>query len=302
MKIPHITLAQLRVFVALAENGSFTAAGTCLSMTQSAVSHALASLEAELEMLLIDRSRPGISVTAFGERILVYAREMLRYEEAIRQEAAAAKGLAIGRLRIGSISSVATRWLPGLLAAFQRRYPGIDTVVFEGTDQEVQQWLTSRTVDVGLLALPVVGVAFSVIGEDELCAVLPADHALTQQVAVRVEQLAQEPFIMPQGGCEPLIRHVFGVGGTAPNVQYNVREMSTTIAMVQEALGVTLVPTLALPQHLTNVQVLPLDPSIRRQLALAVLTFEQMSPALIAFVQHATAWAVEEAKVSMSIT
>lgn len=77
-------------------------------------------------MLLIDRSRPGITVTAFGERILVYAREMLRYEEAIRQEAAAAKGLAIGKLWIGSISSVATRWLPGLLAAFLRRYPGID--------------------------------------------------------------------------------------------------------------------------------------------------------------------------------
>jgi DNA-binding transcriptional LysR family regulator len=114
---------------------------------------------------------------------------------------------------------------------------------------------------------------------------------------VRLIQLAQEPFIMPQGGCEPLIRHVFGMSGTAPNVQYNVREMSTTIAMVQEALGVTLVPTLALPQHMTNVQVLPLDPPTRRQLALAVLTFEQMSPALTAFIQHATAWVVEEAKV-----
>lgn len=97
-----MTLVQLQVLLAIVDAGGFTPAATHLSMTQSAVSHALATLEQELGVILIERGRGGSRLTVVGERVATHARVAVGAAEAARQEAASTRGLASGRVRLGS--------------------------------------------------------------------------------------------------------------------------------------------------------------------------------------------------------
>src|SRR2546430_17677584 len=121
-----MTLAQLQAFVVVMERGSFTTASEVLGITQSAVSHAIASLQTELCATLLQRDRAGLSLTDVGQRVILQAREMLARAEAIRQEAAAARGLEAGKLRLGSFPSISARFLPGALRMFRQRYPKVE--------------------------------------------------------------------------------------------------------------------------------------------------------------------------------
>lgn len=288
--VRDVTLQQLRVLVAVAEAGGFTKAAGALRMTQPGVSHTIAGLEAQLGAPLVERGRGGVRPTEVGERVLVYAREILSLVERIGHEASEAYELRTGRLRIGSFPSAASRILPALMGAFNERYPGVEVTLMEGTDQEVLEHVRSRAVDVGFVTLPAGGVETVPVAEDELLAVLPGRHPLGDAEAVSIERLAKEPFVMSKGGCEPLISSAFRSAGCEPSTRFEVRDMGAILAMVGEGLGVTIVPELALPRHpedLADLRTVPLDPPVRRRLALATRSLDTSPPAANAFFQLA---------------
>jgi DNA-binding transcriptional LysR family regulator len=286
-----MTLTQLHLFATIVECGSFTGAGEALGMTQSAVSHALASLEAELNVVLLQRERTGVILTEAGQRILLQAKEIVACVETIRQEASLAHGLAVGKIRLGTFPSVSARFLPGVLRRFRQRYPGVEVVLFEGTDQEVQAWLDARTIDIGVVTLPTEGSDVVVIGQDEWLAVVPSTHPLGKKRTVALSHLAQEPFLMSRAGCEPFLRELFAKAKVKPHVQYGVREMPTLLAMIQEEIGVSIVPAWSIPFEIPRIKTLHLHPSVYRQLALAVPSLERASPAVKLFLEQAQQWA-----------
>lgn len=287
-----MTLSQLQVFVAIVEAGSFTGAAAALGLTQSAVSHALAGLEAELGVTLVERDRHGVALTAIGHQILGHTRDVLRQTDAMRQVAAAVRGLATGKVRVGSFPSASAHLLPGIIRTFQQRYPGIEVVVFEGTDAEVRAWILERIVDAGFVTLPTEGVEAIPIAQDEMVAVVPTAHPLCTHRTVQVAQLATEPFIMSKAGCEPLIRAIFREANVLFRPpQFEVSDVPTILAMVQEGLGVTIVPRLNLVADLAGVHTISLDPSVFRRLALGVCTLEQAAPAVRALLHQAQTWA-----------
>jgi DNA-binding transcriptional LysR family regulator len=290
MKELHMTLVQLQVLVAVVEAGSFTAAAERLGMTQSAASHALAALEAELGVRLLERHRQGITPTSLGSQVLDHARIMLAEAEHIRQLIAAARGLAAGRVRVGSLPSVSARLLPGILRALQQRYPKIEVVLFEGTDQEVSEWIQMRVVDVGFVTEPLAGLEAAEIAQDQVYGVVAAGHPLASAGQVQVAQLAAEPFILSKGGCEPMIREIYRRAGVAFHARYELGDMSTILAMVQEGLGVSIVPALSLPDALPGIVALRLDPPVYRHLSLATLA-GATPPAVQAFIGQAQSWA-----------
>ncbi|GLV57932.1 hypothetical protein KDH_47670 [Dictyobacter sp. S3.2.2.5] len=102
-----MNFSQLQSLVALADTGSFTEAAYTINLTQSAVSHALASLESELGVTLLERNRKGVvSLTATGQKIIPHVRALLAQAESIEQEARVAQGKASGKVRLGSINSI----------------------------------------------------------------------------------------------------------------------------------------------------------------------------------------------------
>lgn len=284
-----MTDAQLHALVAVADHGSFTHAARHLGMSQSAVSHAVTALEGSLRAALLTRNGRGVQLTEVGERIVRHAREILQLRTLIQHEADATRGLRRGTVRVGSFGITASRsLLPPILQAYARVYADITVVVIEGSDQEVQQWLRDGKVDIGFVTLPNDEFDTHYLAQDEMLAVLPVGHALAGEQRVRPRQLSEHPFIMSTGGCEPAIYDI--MKDAALDVRYHIREVHTILAMVEEGFGVSIKPTLALPDPLpAGVVSRPLEPAHPRKIGLAVTGRDHVSPACRAFLRVALA-------------
>lgn len=285
-----MTLVQLQVFLAIVEKGSFTQAAETIGMTQSAVSHALSSLEAELGVSLLKRDRTGTYLSEIGREILQHAREMMAQAENIRQKTAAARGLTKGRIRIGTFPSTSIGLLPGIIREFQQRYPGIELVLFEGTDYEVYDWIQNRLVDIGFVALPVEGVETVPIAQDELLVVMSAKYHLSSAKSLTIAQIAQEPFIMPKASRDTVIQELFQEAGITFHPRYEALGNATILALVEEGLGITLLPQLVLATNHKEIAAVPLEPPTWRRLAFGMLSFAELTPAARSFVEQAQDW------------
>src|SRR5258708_26219680 len=128
MRDIHMNLSQRQGFVAVAEPGSFTEAAYTVDLTQSAVSRALAALENELGVMLLERNRTGVvALTSVGQKIMPHVRSILASASAIEQEAKAVHGLAMGKLRLGSIESMIS---PHLLSSVVTCFHAAYTVIY----------------------------------------------------------------------------------------------------------------------------------------------------------------------------
>lgn len=280
-----MTFTQFKVFSKVIETGSFTKAGEALNMTQSAVSHAIASMESELGVPLIIRDRKrGVILSDFGKRVLKPVRDIINKISIIEQEAAAEKGLEIGTIRIGSFPSTTARLLPKMIATFKQLYPMIEIVLFEGTDHEVKEWINNRVIDMGFIAKLFWDDTIIPITRDKMVVVISKGHPLTNYPTIPVQKLADVPFIMPSGGCELIIREIFEQSDLSPAVHFEVMELATILNMVQEGLGVTVLPQLALPNTLPDVEVRELEPAIWRHLGLYCPYMNETSPAAQRFI------------------
>jgi len=283
----NITLRQLAVLVAVVDRAGFAAAAESLNMTQSAVSQAILSLERMLEAPLLVRTRAKggrnrPAPTALGEVIVQHARAALRAVDEVAAAAVAHRTVDIGSLRVGSIQSVASQLLPPALREFAQRYPRIETSLWEGTDREVEQWLRDGVIDLGfvgpLFAKPR-GAEVVPIATDPWHVIVPAGHALSEFDRVDVKRLAELPYVMTDGGCEPAIRELFARHEVQPNVRYRAQGTETLMAMVAAGLGVAVVPELSLPGlPASGVRVLALTPKAARTL-FAVLPAGRSAPA-----------------------
>jgi DNA-binding transcriptional LysR family regulator len=279
-----MTFAQLEIFVAVVECQSFSLAASHLGISQSGVSHAVANLEAELGVMLIERHRLGIAVTEIGKRVIRHAQEMLGLHDAILQEAAATKGLKRGSVRIGSFGpSASVQLLPQLMWAFGRKYPEIELRVFEGVEREVVEWLYDRCVDVGFVRLP--NEMIDTI--HQLVVILPEEHRLAKKASIEPVELASEPFIMSAGGSRPLIEELFRSAGIPLNVRYRLQQVHSILEIVRRGLGVSIVAELALPEDRQGLSIIPLEPRVARRIGLAVRDRGNLPPASQAFFEFA---------------
>ncbi|WP_172844483.1 LysR family transcriptional regulator [Tumebacillus algifaecis] len=282
-----MTLLQFQVFVTVIESKSFTKASEQLGLSQSAVSQTISALEGTLGVMLLNRSRSGITPTKIGEHMLMHVREILRRTMLIKQEADALRGLEVGTLRIGSIPGIASKLLPKIIGTYASRFPGIELIVSEGSQEEVTNWVFHSVVDLGLLPLPIEGVGSFPLIQDHLQVFLTPHHPLQQQASLSIEQLANEPLILPKYSCVGQVREQFAAVGLVPQVLFEVRDTATILAMVQEGIGVAVLPELSIPTSLHPTPALPLLPASPRTLGLVTRCIQTVSPAASKFVIHA---------------
>jgi DNA-binding transcriptional LysR family regulator len=234
-----------------------------------------------------------VALTSVGQKIMPHVRSILASASAIEQEAKAAHGLTMGKLRLGSIESmISPHLLASVLTCFQALYPGIEVVLFEGAMHEVGEWIESSIVDVGFVILPAPEITSTLITTDELCVLVPPGHRLDTQKAVTPRELREEGFIMEKTQCtfRLMQRAGFESNKTRPHIRYQASDSATILAMVREGLGITLMPRMMLPQKLEGVVALPLDPPFHLQIGLAVKSQRMASPGANLFIQTAVAW------------
>jgi DNA-binding transcriptional LysR family regulator len=293
-----MTNNQLEAFVMVADFRSFTAAALHLGISQSAVSHAIRSLEKELDVQLFIRLKADAELTEIGARLLLRAREMIGLSETIRQEAADAQGLKTGTLRIGSFGpSSSLRLLPELLNEYRSQYPKIEIHIDEGPDQDVKQWILDRRIDVGFVVLPEERFETYALAKDQMVALLPPKHSLATQASVRLDELCNDPFIMTEAGSAQIVTSLFHAANLTPNVHFRSAQVMSTLALVARGEGVTMLAELALPeieqfeagqlQVEQRYLVKPLWPPVFRHIGLAIHSKKRASPAALAFIKIA---------------
>lgn len=296
-------ISKYQIFHAVAEAGSLRTASKKLNLTQSGVSYAISSLEKELGISLFERERSGMRLTHNGERILSHIKMILHHEEQLRKEALSIKGIETGLVRIGTLSSISIKWLPRILASFHSQYPHIEVKTHLGCYDEMNKWISNKTVDFGFVSLPT-SKPFEVypLCKDKLFALLPPAHPLKDQKSISLSKLKDEPFIMPQWGADDNIRRILLNSNIPLQTKYELMEGRTIIAMVQNGLGISILPELILENIPLDIHLIPLEPEEYRIIGLAALSFKQLSPAAKKFIQCIYAWLTEQDLLDFSTT
>lgn len=165
-----MTLEQLRIFIAVAEREHVTRAAAALGLTPSAVSAAVAALEARHGLPLFDRIGRGIALTEAGRRFLVEARSVLARAAEAEMVLADLAGLRRGRLALAASQTVGNYWLPPLLHRFRLDHPGIDLSLAIGNSREVARLAIEGAVDLGFVEGTVEGdeLAIEPVARDEM--------------------------------------------------------------------------------------------------------------------------------------
>jgi DNA-binding transcriptional LysR family regulator len=250
-------LRHFEYFVAVAEERSFTRAAVRLHVVQSGVSAVIKALERELGAELLERTSKRVVLTDAGEALLPRARAALDAVRAARDAVDEVRGGLRGSLRLGTLASIQLLDMPALLGRFHRIHPVVTMQLLvspRGTAGLLDE-LTGGNLDVALVSVPgrpPAGVRIRQLLWRRLDLVLPAGHRLAGRSEIRIEDLADEPFVdFPIGyGNRVVVDRAFTAAGVDRHVAVEVTDLSTGADYVRQGLGVAILPRFAVPESL----------------------------------------------------
>ncbi|MCM3781824.1 LysR family transcriptional regulator [Neobacillus mesonae] len=283
-----MTITQIMIFVRVAETLNFTQTAQDLHMTQPAVSHAIASIENELDakLLLRDRKR-GVLLTDLGRKLLPEFRGMLQYMERIDQQVASEKGLEVGTLTIGAFPSASAHFLPPIIKHIRQQYPNLVFDLHEGSTNEVKEWVHTRKIEAGIILLPDQEVDVVPLYKDHMIIILPEGHPLHHEKYIDIQMLDGQDMILCKGGHEVAILEAFERENTRLNIKFTTHSISTLVNMVRQDLGIGIVSELAISMFPHELTVREVAPKITREIGIAVPSLPQASLAVKMFVRTA---------------
>ncbi len=284
-----LSLARLKVLAEVVSRGSFSGAADALSYTQSAVSQAIARLEAETGATLVVRDRRGVRPTAAGATLLEHADAIFAHVQAAEDELAALLGLRGGRLRVASFPSAGATLMPGAVATFRRRHPHVELSLAEGEPEDIAPRLRAGEFDLALLfvfpgeaEITEGPLSTTQLFDDPMHVALPAGHRLVDQETISLADLSDEDWVQTSSA-SPCARHVVRsclAAGFEPRVSFESDDYATVQGLVAAGVGVALIPRLALGSEHPQVVVRPLDPSSpTRQIVAAIPAGPSAAPA-----------------------
>lgn len=197
-----MTLEQLRIFVAVAEREHATRAAHDLNLTQSAVSAAVANLEARYATKLFDRVGRSIVLTEAGRVFLSEARAVLARAAAAETVLADLAGMKKGRLALAASQTVAAYWLPPLIHRYRGRYPGVSVTLSIANTESVAAMVHAGDADVGVVEGEIDDPALTAtaVARDDMVLVVSADHPWARAAAVSTEDLTGTPWVLREAG------------------------------------------------------------------------------------------------------
>ena len=273
-------------FLQVLEHNSFSLAARAMGYTQSAVSQMVKSLEEELGVTLLLRSRTGVTLTREGEALLPFIRDVTQAHRKLSDQAAAVRGLEQGVVRIGSFNSVSSSLLPQAIKRFREAHPSIRFELHQGLYQELESWVREGVVDFSFTDLyRPTEFETRQLYRDSLLAVLPAEHPLAAREVVPVEELALEPFILLDEGRGGATLNEFLAEHPKLDVQYRVADDYSILNMVDNRLGVAVLPEIVARKAPEGVAVRALDPPLRRSMGVIFRRQAGLSTAAQAFLE-----------------
>lgn len=264
-----LNVHRLRVLREVAARGSFSSAAEALSYTQSAVSQAVAKLESELGVPLIERDRRGVRPTAAGVALIDHADGILSRLEVAEADVAAIAGVRGGKLRMASFPTAGATLMPVAIATFRASHPEVELTLAEGEPDEIVPRLRAGELDLALV-YEFRGVSeklgagmrrFDLL-DDPIRVALPTGHELAERETVRLEDLREESWVQTSAPT-PYARYVVRschAAGFEPRVSFESDDFQTVQGLVAAGVGVALIPQLALSSPRGDIVIRPLHP------------------------------------------
>lgn len=281
---------QLRYFCAVAESGNFTRAAEATRISQPSLSQQIHKLEDELGAKLFDRLPRSARLTQFGKAFLPKAQAILRQIGEARIEIREMASVESGEVVLGAIPTVAPYLLPHMLSSFARQHPSVSVSVVEEITPTLLERLHQGTIDLALLALPVLGdeLIASELMQECLFAVLPEKHPLASRRSIVLDEMRAEPFLLLKEG------HCFRDNALLacrqsrinPKVVFESGQFATILAMVSAGMGVSVVPQMAVCDTRGCRFVLIADKRSRRRIGVVRLKYRYPTRAQTALLEH----------------
>ena len=239
---------QLEVFLAVAQEKSFSRAAETLHRTQPAISQAIRRLEAELGEPLFDRSSKDGTLTAAGRVLLDFSRQMLNLRHHAHSAIRELRDLSRGKISLGANEYTVMSLLP-LIPIFRARHPHIKIEVKRSLASRIPSEIIGRGVEIGVVTFKPNDPAIKSLplAADEIALIVAPTHPLAAKRIVSVRELGAEAFIahnVPSPYREKVIR-TFEKNRTPLNISMEMPTIESIKRLVEQSMGVALVPRLA---------------------------------------------------------
>ncbi|WP_296022986.1 MULTISPECIES: LysR family transcriptional regulator [unclassified Treponema] len=272
-------------FLKVVETGSFTKAADIVGCTQPALSQMISSLENELSVQLLHRSRYGIKLTLDGEKLFPFIKDCVEHYKLMRRTCDEICGLETGLVRIGTVSSVSCHWLPEIIKLFWEKYPKVQLVLHQGDYSSIAEWVKNGSVDFGFVnPAAVSGMESKIVKTGEFCAVVPKNHPLSKKKSVTLKDLKNEPFLLLEEGAYSEILEAFRFEGISPDIKLRVHDDYSILSMVEKELGISILTKLVLNKTCYDVVSVPIEPPVRRTLAVVFKNYNLLPIAAKTFI------------------
>ncbi len=242
-----LSLHKLEIFLAVTQEGKMNRAAERLLMTQAAISQHIHDLETSLGVSLFDRHPQGVRLTAEGETLLGYAKDIVWTIAAAEHALTQVKNLSDGKMEIGFTPSAASLLAPDWLRHFREQYPAIKVTAQTGITPSLVQALQEKQIDLAFVEgeleeNPRLHVAE--LQQAQIFVVVPSAHPWAERASVSMQELASEPYISRQGGSQThsWTMEIFSRFGFIPNIVAEFDNPHAIQRAIMQGMGVSLLP------------------------------------------------------------
>ncbi|MCI2000594.1 MAG: LysR family transcriptional regulator [Clostridia bacterium] len=274
-------------FVKAVEYGSFTKAAEALNYTQSGISRMINDIETEWGVVLLERGKSGVTLTSDGLKLFPQIKRICNEQKLLSSQIDELHDCQSGIVRIGTFSSVATHWLPNMIKQFQIDYPKIDFEMLLGDYKEIESWIHEGRVDFGFLRLPTNTQLDTISVElDRLLVVLPKDNPFAGCNKFPMKELENYPFMLLEKGDNSEIPAIFEHNHLHPHVQFTTWDDYAIMSMVENGLGISILPELILQRVPYNIVIKELEIPAYRNIGIAMSSKKSLSLAAQRFLKY----------------
>ena len=280
----NYTLRQLRTFVAVARQGSFSQAGQLIGLSQSAVSHSVKELEAEIGVRLLDRTTREVLLTGAGQQLATRLTRLLEELNTTLLDVRSYGEQRSGTVRVAASQTPSAHLMPQCLASTQQHYPDIRVILHDRVQQAVLHSVRNAEVDFGIVIGPLGDAEFDAeeILQEPFLLLCHQNDALAQTESVTWEMLTDRNMVLQDyaSGSRMLVDAILQQLAIRVHVVQEIGHPATLYPMVEAGIGISILPALALPLPSgRKLAVRRLYPEMNRSLMLIKRRNRSLTPA-----------------------
>lgn len=282
-----MTLFSYEIFDAVARQGSFNKAAQQLHLTPSAISHAIAVMEEELGFALFNRGKTGVTMTSYGASLYPSIRAVLNSDEALKQSVARLNGLEKGKVKVAAFNSVCTCLLPGILKSFKAQYPQIEVEVYQGTYDDMKDWLRNGQTDIAFLSFGCrEEFALTELFAEPLRCITPKGWPAPPDGIMTPELINGQDFVVQGDATDAEMRQYLKKHKISTERRCHVLDDLSNLAMVEAGMGISIMPEMLLKTCTSEVDIYPLSPAENRVVGITSQRPGAMAPAVEQMFHH----------------